>query len=301
MIRNFDEMLEQVKSSTDKTLVIAAAHGKVAIDAAVMALKKNLCRSILVGDKSYIEEYLRDNYPEDISHFEIIDCEDDQVKAAIKSVELVRQGRGDLIMKGICDSATLLRAILDKNNGLRTKNIMSDVLAYETPEKIMMMGDGGFIPLPDINDKISIITNCVRVAHALGNKNPKVALLTHTEKVNLKNQSTVDAAILTKMNRRKQIKGCTVEGPLAFDLAVSPEAAEIKGIKTEVAGKADILIVPNIESGNIFGKSLTYYARYRVAHVVLGAKVPVLITSRADNAETKMLTIALGVITCCVN
>ena len=173
---------------------------------------------------------------------------------------------------------------------------MSDVLAYETPERIILMGDGGFLPLPTLSEKVSIINNCVKVAHGLGNSLPKVALLTHSEAVNIKVQSTVDAGIIAKMNQRGQIKGCLVDGPLAFDNAISPEAAELKGIKSEVAGLADVLVVPNIEAGNIFGKVLTYYCKYRVAHVVMGARVPILIASRADNAETKFLSMAMGIL-----
>ena len=162
--------------------------------------------------------------------------------------------------------------------------------------KIILMGDGGFLPLPNLQEKVSIINNCVKVAHGLENPNPKVALLTHSETINVKVQSTVDAGIIAKMNQRGQIKGCLVDGPLAFDNAISKEAAEMKGIKSEVAGDADILVVPNIEAGNIFGKTLTYYCNYRVAHVVMGAKVPILIASRADNAETKFLSMAMGIL-----
>jgi phosphate butyryltransferase len=297
MINNFDELLEMVKHNDRKTVVIAAAHSKSALEAALMAKRMQLADSILVGDKNFIIDYLEGKSQDLADSFEIIDTGDNLSTAAEVSVQIIREGRGDLIMKGICDSSTLLRSILDKNTGLRTNSVMSDVLAYEIEGRIVLMGDGGFIPLPDINDKISIISNCVRVAHALGNPLPKVALLTHTEQVNPKIPSTVDAALITKMNNRGQIKGCIIEGPLAFDNAVSLAAAQIKGIDSPVAGNADILVVPNIESGNIFGKSLTYYCNYRVAHVVLGAKVPVLIASRADSAETKMLTMALGIIT----
>ncbi|MDP8211123.1 MAG: phosphate acyltransferase [Candidatus Stygibacter australis] len=298
MIQNFDEMLDRVKSSPLKTIVIAAAHTASAMDAAIMAYDLKLAKCILVGELNIIKNYLQEKVPETASEYEVIDCGEDLNAAAETSVRLVHEQRADLIMKGLCDSGTLLKAILDKDKGLRTNKIMSDVLAYETPDKIMLMGDGGFIPLPDITDKLSIIANCVQVAHALGNKLPRVAILTHSEMVSLKNQSTVDAAILNVMNKRGQIKGCIVDGPLAFDNAISREAAQIKGIDSEVAGDADILIVPNIEAGNIFGKSITYYCKYRVAHVVLGAKVPVLIASRADSAEIKMLTMALGIITC---
>ncbi|RLC50103.1 MAG: phosphate acetyltransferase [Candidatus Cloacimonadota bacterium] len=295
MIKNFDELLQKVKNMPNKTVVIAAAQTGTAIEAAVMAKKENLGNCIMTGDADYIQKYLNDNHPEFKDSFEIHDTGKEFVPAAKKAVELIRTGKGDLILKGKCDTATLLKAVLDKENGLRTGNIMSDVLAYETSDKILLMGDGGFLPLPDLTEKISIVKNCVAVAHKLGNENPKVALLTHSEAINPKVQSTIDAAVITMMNKRNQIKGCIIDGPLAFDNAINKNAAKLKGIKSEVAGEADILIVPNIEAGNIFGKSLTYYSHYRVAHVVMGAKVPILIASRADNAETKFLSMALGI------
>ena len=296
MIKNFNELVNKVKELPNKTVVIAAAHTPSAMGAAIMAKRENLANCILTGDKATIEEYLQANAPELIDAFEILDTGKDFVAGATKAVELIRQGKGDLILKGKCDTGTLLKAVLNKENGLRTGNTMSDVLAYETPERLILMGDGGFLPLPNLQEKVSIINNCVKVAHGLENPNPKVALLTHSETINVKVQSTVDAGIIAKMNQRGQIKGCLVDGPLAFDNAISKEAAEMKGIKSEVAGDADILVVPNIEAGNIFGKTLTYYCNYRVAHVVMGAKVPILIASRADNAETKFLSMAMGIL-----
>lgn len=293
MIRNFDELVKAVKNKENKTVVVAAAHTPSAIGAAIMAKKENLAECILTGDKSFIDEYLKENAPE--MNFEIFDTGKDLVYAARKAVKLVKAGKADVILKGKCDTGTLLKAVLDKIDGLRTGKTMSDVLAYETPEKLILMGDGGFLPLPDLKEKVSIIQNCVQVAHGLGNPNPKVALLTHSEAVSEKIQSTVDAAIIAKMNGRNQIRGCIVDGPLAFDNAISKEAAEMKGIKSEVAGDADVLVVPNIEAGNIFGKTLTYYCKFRVAHVVMGARVPILIASRADDAETKYLSMALGI------
>jgi phosphate butyryltransferase len=185
---------------------------------------------------------------------------------------------------------------LDKEKGLRISDVISDVLAYEHPHGIKLMSDGGINILPELHEKVAIIRNAVQVAHALGMANPKVALLSAVEAVNPKMPSTVDASIISMMNARNQITGCQVEGPLAFDNAIDIEAAKIKGIVSPVAGKADILIVPNIESGNIFGKALTYYCHYRVAHVVMGTKVPILIPSRADDGETKMLCMAMGLL-----
>jgi len=294
-MRNFDELLEIVQKSDKKTVVIAAAQTQTAIDAAIMAKKKNIANSIMTGNKDFITNYLKTNYPEYINSFDIYDTQDDLRKGAEKAVSLIREKKGDLILKGKCDSGTLLKEVLNKEYGLRTGNLMNDVLAYETSDKLILMGDGGFLPFPDLNDKISIVKNCVKVAHSLGKKNPKVAMLTHSEKVNPKIISTIDAAVITRMNQDNQITECIVNGPIAFDIAVSKKAADMKGIKSEVAGDADILIVPNIEAGNIFGKALTYYCNFRVAHVVMGAKVPVLIASRADNAETKFLSMALGI------
>ncbi|MDD3052048.1 MAG: phosphate acyltransferase [Candidatus Cloacimonetes bacterium] len=297
MIKNFNELVEKLKVGENKTAVVAGAHTGTAIDAAIMALEENIANSILVGDADYIKRYLNDNKPELADKFEIVDTGQDLGLAARKAVELAKEGRAGIILKGKTDTALLLRAVLDKESGLRSGDVMSDVLAYETPDRIVLMGDGGFVPLPDIKEKVAIIKNCVSVAHALGNPNPKVALLTHSEAVNPKIQSTVDAAIISKMNQRGEIKGCLIDGPLAFDNAISKESAEIKGIKSEVAGDADILIVPNIEAGNIFGKTLTYYCRYRVAHVIMGSKVPILIASRSDEAETKYLSLVLGIAT----
>jgi phosphate butyryltransferase len=296
MIRNFDELLQLVRSQPRKTVAVAAAHTPTAIDAAIMAYREKLGDALLVGDAAFIKEYLSTNAADLADAFEIIDTGKDLAAAATASVQAVRDGKADLILKGKCDTGLLLKAVLDKETGLRTGNVMSDVLAYETPDRVVLMGDGGFLPLPDLKEKVSVINNCVAVAHKLGAENPKVALLTHSEKVSPKIQSTVDAAIISKMNARGQIKGCTVDGPLAFDNAISAEAARMKGIDSPVAGDADILVVPNIEAGNIFGKALTYYCNYRVCHVVMGAKAPILIASRADDAETKMLSIALGII-----
>lgn len=296
MFKNFDEMLEEIKKCDKKTVAIAAAHTPTAIEAAVMAKVENIANSIFVGDKTTIENYLKENHPTMINSFEIIDTKKDFKKASEVAVKLVKEGKADILLKGKCDTATLLRAALDKEKGLRTGEILSDVLAYETPEKIVLMSDGGINLYPELKDKISIVKNSVKVAKGLGYENPKVALLAAVEVVNPKMPATIDAALIAKMNQRGQIKGCRIDGPLAFDNAISMEAVRMKGIKSEVAGDADVLIVPNIESGNIFGKSLTYYCNYRVAHVVMGAKAPILIASRADNSETKMLSMALGVI-----
>ncbi len=297
MIKNFEQLMTKVKDMKNKTVVIAAAHTSSAIDAAVLAKKENIADSLLIGDKPYIIKYLEENIPDFVNDFTIIDTGEDLELAASESVRAIREGKADILLKGKCATATLIKAVLDKEKGLRTGSNLSDVLVYEHPERLVLLSDGGINLYPGVKEKISIINNAVKVAHALDNPKPKVALLAAVEVVNPKMQATVDAKIITEKYKNEQIEDCIVEGPLAFDGAVSKTAAKAKGIKSEVGGDADVLIVPNIEAGNIFGKTLTYYCNYRVAHVVMGATVPILIASRVDTAETKMLSIALGVLT----
>ena len=296
MIKNFEQLMAKVKEMKNKTVVIAAAHTSSAINAAIMAKKENIANSLLVGDKQYIDKYLQENASEFVNDFYIIDTGEDLEKAAAESVKAIREGKADILLKGKCATATLIKVVLDKEKGLRTGDNLSDVLVYEHPQRLVLMSDGGINLYPGVEEKISIINNAVKVAHALNNNKPKVALLAAVEVVNPKMPATVDANIITERYKKNQIDDCIVEGPLAFDGAVSKMAAKAKGIKSEVGGDADVLIVPNIEAGNIFGKALTYYCNYRVAHVVMGAKVPIIIASRVDTAETKMLSIALGVL-----
>ena len=294
MYKNFDEMIEKVRQNRKGRVVIAAAQTESVLDAAILAKQENLADSILVGDKASLVELLQKMSPEYCNSFEIVDVGKDLKKAAEVSVQLVREGNADLILKGKTDTAVLLKAVLDKEKGLRISDVISDVLAYEHPEGLKLMSDGGINILPDLNEKIAIVKNSVQVAHSLGNSNPKVALLSAVEAVNPKLPSTMDAAMISMMNARGQINGCEIDGPLAFDNAIDLAAAKTKGIVSSVAGCADILIVPNIEAGNIFGKTLTYYCKYRVAHVVMGTRAPILIPSRADDGETKMLCMAMG-------
>jgi phosphate butyryltransferase len=294
MFENFDEMVASVKEKRKGTVVIAAAQTESVLDAAILAKRENLAECLLVGDEEKIRELLRKMSPEDADAFEIMDTGADLARAADLSVRLVREGKGDIILKGRVDSGQLLKAVLHKEKGLRVSEVISDVLAYEHPEGIKLMSDGGINLAPELKEKVAIVRNAVKVAHAMGNPNPKVALLAAVEKVNPKMQATVDAALISRMNERKQITGCVVEGPLAFDNAVDAGAARIKGIVSPVAGVADILIVPNIEAGNIFGKMLTYYCGYRIAHVVVGTRAPILIPSRADRGELKMLCMAMA-------
>ena len=297
MIKNFDELMQEVKLAPRGTAVIAAAQTESALDAAILAKREGVAESLLVGDKSGILQLLEKMAPDMIKSFEIIDTGLDLVKAAKVSVAAVREGRANIILKGKTDTGMLLKAVLDKEHGLRQSDVISDVLAYEHPDGLRLMTDGGINILPELSEKLAILKNAVTVGHALDNPQPKVAVISAIEAVNPKMPATMDAALLAKMNERGQIPGCIVEGPMAFDNAVDINAAKIKGISSPVGGMADIFVVPNIEAGNIFGKMLTYYCKYRVAHVVMGTKAPILIPSRADDGETKMLCMALALVT----
>ena len=297
MFKNFNEMVANVKAKRRGTVIIAAAQTESVLQAAILAQEQNLADCLLVGDKSLILSMLEQLDPGHCYRFEIVDVGSDLVKAAEMSVQLAKEGKGDIILKGKTDSGLLLHCVLDKEKGLRISPVISDVLAYEHPEGLKLLSDGGVNIAPNLEEKIAIVKNAVEVAHCMGSSQPKVALLAAVETVNPKMQATIDAAIISQMNKRNQITGCIVEGPLAFDNAVSLEAAKIKGIESPVAGNADVFIVPNIEAGNIFGKLLTYYCGYRVAHVIVGTKAPILIPSRADPGELKMLCMAMA-LTC---
>ncbi len=294
MYKDFNEMVASVKQGRRGTVIIAAAQTESVLDAAILAHQENLANCLLVGDKAQIQALLQKLAPGQTFDFEIVDTGSDLVQATKLSVQLAREGKGDIILKGKADSGQVLRAALDKEQGLRVSEVISDVLAYEHPEGLKLLSDGGVNLAPDLNEKVAIVKNAVQVAHSLGSPVPKVALLTAVETVNPKMPATLDAAIISRMNARNQIPGCIVEGPLAFDNAVDSEAARIKGVESPVAGNAEVFIVPNIEAGNIFGKMLTYYCNYRVAHVVVGTSAPILIPSRADRGELKMLCMAMA-------
>ena len=230
---------------------------------------------------------------------EIVDCS--TVAPALEAgIDLVRLGKGDILMKGSVDTSTMMKAALREESGLRTDRLLSDIFVLEyhgrEQNKFVMITDGGMTLAPDLKNKMELIRNAVDVAHALGNQLPRVAVLSATEFVLPNLPSTLDAAALSKMNERGQIKGCIVDGPFALDNAVSVEAAREKGIRSEVAGRADILLAANIESANSLAKSTTYFAGLPLAHVIVGARIPILIPSRADKSEARLFSMALGMI-----
>jgi len=306
MINTFDELLEQVKKLSRRQqgltrIAIAAGNDKAALEALYEAKKMQLADGLLVGNKDLIFRSL-DQLEIGRTEFEIVE-EDDEAAICHRTVQAIHDGAAEIILKGKVKTATLLKAVLDAEHGLRTGRLISDAFVFEwlarpEPNKLLIITDGGFNLAPDLNQKIQILENAVKVMHALGNPNPRVAVLSATETVNPSLPSSVDAAILAKMNQRGQIKGCVVDGPLALDNAISLESAQQKGIQSPVAGKADILLFPNIESANMTAKGTTYFANLRLAHATMGARAPVLIPSRSDTADAKLLTIALNVLIC---
>ncbi len=304
MIQNFDQLLQEAKRISERAkrpvrVAIAAANDRAALEAIQDAKQLKLADGLLIGDRNSILKTLDElNIRHD--EFEIVEA-NEETDICRRTVQAIHNGEAEIILKGKVKTATLLKAVMDAEHGLRTGRLISDAFVFEWPDrpdpnKLMIITDGGFNLCPDLNQKIQILENAVQVMHALGHQNPRVAVVSAVETVNPSLQSTVDAAILAKMNERGQIKGCIVDGPLALDNAISPEAAQQKGIHSPVAGKADILLFPNIESANLTAKGTTYFAKLRLAHATMGARAPVLIPSRSDSADAKLLTIALNVI-----
>ncbi|AZR73446.1 phosphate butyryltransferase [Anoxybacter fermentans] len=294
MFKTFEEMVEQAKSTAPKVLSVAAAEDPEVLKAVKKAEEDGLITPILVGDKEKIEVFAKEVYY-DLSNIKIYD-EPDVTKASHKAVQIVAEGEADFLMKGLVGTATILRALLTKEYGLRQDRLLSHIalMDLEDLDRLIIMTDGGMNMYPDLNQKKQIIENAVEVMHSIGVEMPKVVPLAALELVNPDMEPTIHAAILSKMADRGQIKGCIIDGPLAFDNAISEEAAKHKGIKSPVAGKADVLLVPNIETGNVMYKALSYFSKMRAAMLVVGAKVPVVVTSRADNYMTKYYSMALG-------
>ncbi|HOI81599.1 MAG: bifunctional enoyl-CoA hydratase/phosphate acetyltransferase [Thermovirgaceae bacterium] len=291
-----DFLLERSQSGKTMVLAVAAPHGEDILGAVAEAKERGVVSPILYGDRSRIEK-IASELSIDVSSFNMVE-EPDEGRSAELAVKAVSSGEADLLMKGNVKTATLLKAVLNKEWGLRSGSLLSHVFLFQIPKigKVFCMTDGGMSMYPDLAAKQGIIENAVECYHKLGIQCPRVALLAAVEVVNQDMPCTIDAAALTQMNRRGQIKGCIVDGPLALDNAVSEESARHKGIVSEVAGKADILVVPDIEAGNLMGKVMLYMSGGRGAGVIVGARKPIVLTSRFDNAETKLLSIAFGAV-----
>ncbi len=294
-LKNFRDLIEKVqKDESKKRVAVAAAQDEHTLEAVFRAAKDKLVEPVLVGNKEKIEEILRKlNVEYDMTS--IINTESDK-EAAEKTVELINEGGADFIMKGKMQTADLLRAVVDKEKGLRTGKVMSHVAILEVPayHKLIAITDGGMMMYPDLDEKKQILENAVGVFLAMGYECPKIAVLAAVETVNPKMPEAVDADALKKMNESGEIKNCLVEGPISVDLTFSRESAEIKGYSSPVTGQADILLVSDITTGNILSKALIEMADATMAGMIVGAKVPVVLTSRGSSSEEKYLSIVLS-------
>lgn len=295
-MNSFDKLLELAKNTEPKKIAVAAAQDDDVLKAVQAAVKENICIPILVGDKERIKE-ISEEINFEIENIQVIDEKDGQ-KAARTAVSLVSSGKADIVMKGLIDTSIILKAVLDKEIGLRTGNILSHAAVFELDKyhKLLVITDAAMNIAPTASEKKQLIENTLTLCHSLNIERPKVAVICAKEKVSDKMQATVDAQTLVRMYKDGEIKGCIVEGPFGLDNAISKEAASIKGVKGQVAGDADILLMPNIEAGNVLYKSLTYFSNSKNAGIILGARAPIVLTSRADSDETKLNSIALAVI-----
>ncbi len=288
----FDDIISLAKANK-KTLSVACADDEKVMQACSDAFDEGICDSIFVGNQNRMKAIAADKGL-DLSKFTIID-EEDKVKAVEKAVRLVSENKAQFLMKGYVDTSILLKGVLNKEWGLRTGRLLSHIAVFELDKyhKPFVITDGGMNIKPDMKTKIDIVNNAVLFCQKIGIDNPKVAILAAVEKVNPDMEETIDASLLAKMSQRKQINGI-IDGPLAFDLAISEESANHKKIKSPVAGDADIMVVPDIASGNILAKALIYMTDCKVAGMIVGAKCPIVLLSRSDNEITKKMSIAFA-------
>lgn len=296
MIKNFTDVMKIAKERGPKIVSVACAEDVEVLMAVDSAKKQGIADAILVGNQEKIEAIASEKNI-DLGQFQVIDIKD-ATEASRKAVELVSTGKAHMVMKGLVDTSVILKAVLDGEIGLRTGNVLSHVAVFDVKgyDRMFLVTDAAMNIDPDLQTKKQIIQNAVQVAHALDIVEPKVAVVCAKEKANPKMPDTMDAVALEEMNQKGEIKGCLVGGPFALDNAVSVEAAEHKGIHHPVAGRADILLAPDIEAGNVLYKSMVYFAEAKNAGIIVGAKAPIVLTSRADSDEAKLYSIALGVL-----
>lgn len=297
MNKGFDALLEKVNDCSIKKIAVAVAQDGPVLEAVRAAKERGIANAILVGDEAKIKA-IAASIQMDLTDFEIIDEQDDYA-AALKAVELVHNKKADMYMKGLIDTKSFLRCVLDKEVGLRTGKQLSHVCVFEVEgiEQLLFLSDVAFLPYPTLEDKVNVIANTVEICHACGIKNPKVAPLAAVEVVNPKMPVTVEAAELTKMCEEGKITGCIVDGPLSLDLAIHPESAIHKGAENrKIVGDADVLLFPDIHAGNLVYKCLVHTAKVKNGNILTGTQAPVILTSRSDDFETKVNSIALGAI-----
>ncbi len=297
MITKLDDLLELVKTKGKKRLVAAYANDSHTIGAVSMAIDKGIIEGTLVGDIETIKKVCAEEGI-DVNKFELVQ-EADETKAGVKAVELINEGKGDFLMKGLLSTDKYMRAILNKEKGLmpgKKTDMLTHMAVFEVPayHKLLVCSDVAIIPAPDMKQKQAILGHLINTAKSMQIEKPKVALLAATEQVSVGMPACVEAAIISKMGDRGMIKGAIIDGPLALDVAIDAESAKTKKVGGEVAGDADCILFPNIESGNVFYKACTKFGGAELACMVVGAKVPCVLTSRGDSVKTKLYSIALA-------
>ena len=293
--KSFDELVDVVKGYPSmKRMAVAAAGEEHTLEAVLHARKEGVAKPILVGDKTEILRIL-ETMGERVPAEDIYDISDPR-EAAEMAVALVREGKADFLMKGYLDTGVILKAVVDKEKGLGKGGVMSHFTMFDIPgyHKILVPVDGGMVTYPTLEQKKAIIENTVGTLRSMGYDCPKVGVLACMEKVNPKMPETVEAAELARMNREGEITDCIVEGPISYDCAVDGEIAKLKGYQSKIAGDVDVLVAPNIHAGNIMGKMLTCTCKAKLAGFIVGAKCPIVLTSRGSSAEEKFLSIVVS-------
>lgn len=296
MFANFDELVAAAAAGPQKTIAIAAAADKTVMHLAAEIQKTDLCRVILVDDEEKIQQAAEDA-EFDLAGVTVVN-ESNPEKIPLKAVSLVSGGAADVFVKGRLNTSDFLRAVLNKEVGLRTGRRLSTLTCYDVPnmDKLFFITDGGMNVAPDLAVKADILRNAVEVLHAFGLKEPKIALLSANEKVSPDMQSSVDAYELCQMAQRGELPTGIYEGPIAFDVAMRPDAARIKGIDSKISGDVDLFLVPNIETGNCLGKAIGFFANGQAAVLMIGASRPVVMTSRSASVKSKLTAIAFALL-----
>jgi phosphate butyryltransferase len=297
-------IVEKAAMHDDPIVAVASAADMEVLTAVYEAVNNEIASFILFDDQEKIHHLLSQNFRELLSNEKIQIYHTENLKeSAVEAVKSVSNGHAHVLMKGNIPTSVLLKEVLNSEYGLRTGKVLSHVAVFEVPyyDRLLFVTDAAMNIAPDLDAKAQIVRNAVATAHACGVEEPIVAPLAAVETVNPAMTPTIDAASLVVMNQRGQIDGCIIEGPLALDNAISIEAARQKGITGPSAGNADILVVPNIEAGNILYKSLVYFAQAKVGAVIQGASAPIVLTSRADSAESKLYSLALAILSTSTN
>ena len=292
VLKDFNSIRDSLQALSPKTLVVAAAHDEHTLEAVFTAAKMLPMRYILVGDRNKIVE-ISAELGASVAEGAIVDCAD--VDNARTSVSIIREGRGDVLMKGIIETGTLMKAVLDRDSGIRDSSVISHIAVMEVPNyhKLIVITDGGIITNPLLHQKAEMVRNAVSFLGRIGLSRPKVAALCALESVSDKMPETADAAELQAMCERGELGDCILEGPISFDIAIQPDAAKVKGSLSKITGDVDVLLVPNISAGNILVKSLTSWSGAKLAGCVAGARAPIVLVSRGSSAEEKYLSILL--------